>query len=37
MIDHFKGDKDMTKELSPDETIALRDDLLKHYNTVGHT
>jgi hypothetical protein len=31
IIDHFKGDKDMEKELSQDETVALRDELIRHY------
>jgi ABC-type cobalamin/Fe3+-siderophores transport system ATPase subunit len=36
MIDYFKGDKDMTKELDQDETVALRDELIRYYNKVGH-
>ena len=35
MIDHYKGDKDMEKELSQAEIEALRDDLLRHHAKVG--
>jgi ABC-type cobalamin/Fe3+-siderophores transport system ATPase subunit len=37
MIDHFKGDKDMEKELNQEETEALYDELLNHYGKVGHS
>lgn len=35
MVDHFKGDKDMQKELNQDECEALYWELLDHYNKVG--
>jgi hypothetical protein len=31
MIDHFKGDKDMEKELNQEETEQLYCELLNHY------
>ena len=37
MVDHFKGDKDMEKELNQDETEALHQELLNHYSKVGHS
>ena len=37
MIDHFKGDKDMEKELNQEETEALYYELLNHYGKVGHS
>jgi hypothetical protein len=35
IINRYKGDKDMDKELSENETIALNDDLLADFSKNG--
>jgi hypothetical protein len=36
MIEHFKGDGDMTKVLDSDQTQALSDELISYHDSYGH-